>query len=328
MEYTSTQLRVPPGIYYDDVFLHACYTPQPAGPGYVGDDGMLHAGVNLWAWRDFLRRTAVMQHVSGRKVTAIYNHMTNVNVVPWLSWGSVSLDWEWRDDATQAEQDVQTRNLIGCDDHGLRCNDTSFILAQSTGLQSGTISVGISSGLRGPRCASRPDLNKSCCQDWLLKTHYATTIPHEMRPMGHFWNSNTIIPASPDGHFAETRTVELVPRILDSFGYGDAACDVYRFWEPEFPIETSGATVLPLVVRCPPNEGGNTRGNSRILVFFGSFGPRGDINFRLDRSVLGISENARAKDAESNATVAGVNGSWSLPIDKHSFRIVIVSDDA
>ena len=152
--YTEKMLGYADGIYYDDVFFHASYTLQPAGPGYVGEDGLLHAGVNLWAWRDFLRRTAVMQHVTGkRNVTAIYNHMTNVNVVPLLSWGSVSLDWEWRDDATQAEEDVQTRNLIGCDDRGLRCNDTSYILAQSTGLQSGTIPVAISSGLRGPKCS-------------------------------------------------------------------------------------------------------------------------------------------------------------------------------
>ena len=145
-------------------------------------------------------------------------------------------------------------------------------------------------------------------------------------------NSNTIIPASGDGQFAETATVQLVPRLLDSFGYANPACDVYRFWEPGFPIETTGATVLPLLIRCPPTSTGDADGNSSsgsgtgsVMVFFGSFGPKGVVNFWLNKAELGLSGKARARDAESNATIDSVGGNWSLPIDKHSFRIVIVS---
>ena len=115
--------------------------------------------MNLWAWRDFLRRSATLQHTiarAGGKPTVLYIHMTNVNMIPLLSWGSVNLDWEWRDEGGMAELDVQTRNQIGCDDHGQQCNDTSFILAQTAGLQSGNIPIAISSGLRGPNCTSRP----------------------------------------------------------------------------------------------------------------------------------------------------------------------------
>jgi hypothetical protein len=316
MYYTEKMMKsFSDGIYYDDLILQASYQTTP-GPGYVGDDGELHAGVNLWAWRDFMRRSAILQHTIGKTTTAIYMHMTNFNVVPILSWGSIGLDWEWRDLGTQAEEDVQTRNSIGCDDHGLHCNDTSFILAQSTGLQAGIISVAISSGLRGPNCTSRPDLNKSMCQQWLLKTHYATTVPHEMRPEGHFWTTDTVIPASPDGLFEETPNVNNVPALLDSFGYADPACDVYRFFEPNFPISHTGAVVLPLVVRC----------KGRVLVFFGSFGPRGTVNFELDRGALGLSANTRATDAESGAVVASAGQNFTFGIDKHSFRIVIIAD--
>lgn len=42
------------------------------GPGYVADtdtsdDGALHAGVGLWALRDMVKRSAVLQHAAGKK---------------------------------------------------------------------------------------------------------------------------------------------------------------------------------------------------------------------------------------------------------------------
>ena len=96
----------------------------------------------------------------------------SVNLIPLLSWGSVNLDWEWRDAGGLQEMDVQTRNRIGCDDNGQHCNDTSFILAQTAGLQAGNIPIAISSGLRGPNCTARPDLFGTNCTAWLMKTQY------------------------------------------------------------------------------------------------------------------------------------------------------------
>ena len=95
-----------------------------------------------------------------------------MNLIPLLSWGSVNLDWEWRDAGGLQEMDVQTRNRIGCDDNGQHCNDTSFILAQTAGLQAGNIPIAISSGLRGPNCTARPDLFGTNCTAWLMKTQY------------------------------------------------------------------------------------------------------------------------------------------------------------
>jgi hypothetical protein len=143
-----------------------------------------------------------------------YIHMTNVNMIPLLSWGSVNLDWEWRDQGGQQMQDVQTRNQIGCDDSGQHCNDTSFILAQTAGLQSGNIPIAISSGLRGPNCTARPDLFGANCTAWLMKTQYATCIPHEVRPEGTPWGL-THIAGSPDGAFEETPTTTNVSTVLD-----------------------------------------------------------------------------------------------------------------
>ena len=147
-----------------------------------------------------------------------------------------------------------------------------------------------------------------------MKTQYATCIPHEVRPEGTPWGQ-TVLPASPDGAFEETPTTLNTSTVLEAYGYGDVHCDVYRFWEKNFPIQTWGPYSLPLVVSC----------DSHAMVFFGSFGPKGLVTFQLDSS-LGVDATARAFDAETGATVrpVGTGGNYSFSLDKHSFKIVVV----
>lgn len=78
------------GVYYDNVFLNRNAQPAPFGPGYVDDDGQLRSGTNVWAWREFMKRTAVMQHEMGKRETMIWAHMTNVNMISHLSWATIS----------------------------------------------------------------------------------------------------------------------------------------------------------------------------------------------------------------------------------------------
>eukprot|EP01050_Picozoa_sp_SAG11_P019984 SAG11_NODE_3277_length_2558_cov_1.573810_3_plen_313_part_01 len=251
---------------------------------------------------EFLKRSAVFQHIlQPSKPTVVYIHMTNVNIIPLLSWGSISLDWEWRCQDGLQEQDVQTRNNIGCDDNGLQCNDTSFILAQTTGLQAGNIPIAISSGLRGPSCTARPDLYGPNCTAWLMKTQYATCIPHEVRP--ETYTRITRIPASPDGAYEETPTTNNVSSVLDVYGYGDPSCDVYRFWEEPFPIDTTGANVLPLIVHCPASSTSAAGSKGHVLIFFGSFGPKGLVNFKLAPAVWAADATTVAMNAETGETI-------------------------
>ena len=115
----------------------------------------------------------------------------------------------------------------------------------------------------------------------------------------------------------EFRSLLHIKHLLDEFGYANPACDIFRFREPGFPILVEGAVVLSLVIRC----------SGRVLVFFGSFGPRGVVNFNLDRSALGLSADARATDAESGAVVAITGQNFTFGVDKHSFRIVVIADE-
>ena len=322
------------GVYYDNVYLRADY--NPLGPGYVADDGSLRAGVSLWAYRDLLKRSAVMQHEIGRPNTLLYAHMTNVNLAPVLAWSSVTLDLEWRMTGGLQFEDQQTRDRIGCDNANTastHCNSSAFVLAQTAGGQAGVVPVAISEGGQyGPTCASRPDLGAGPnCTGWLLRTKYAVMIPHEVRAMGGpELCGGAGVPGSPDGEFAAAPCPTAVPTILLDFGYADPLCDVYRYFDDgELPIATSGAAALALLVRCP---GGANQSDARALVFAGSFGPRGVLTVQLDASALGLGSTPAAYDAETRQPIEIVPRrapprewlNFSVRLDRHSFRMVVV----
>jgi len=118
------------GIYFDNYFLVPNYNPM--GPGYVDDDGNLRPGVNIFRFHELTKRIAVMQHRMGRR-PLIFLHMTNTNIVPMLSFGTMLLDHEWRDRGDFRKKDFQERLYLD--------DDASVLLAQSTGLQSGCVGV-------------------------------------------------------------------------------------------------------------------------------------------------------------------------------------------
>ena len=54
--------------------------------------------------------------MKGFGTVTIEIHMTNVNLVPVLAWGSITLDFEWRMTGGLQFEDQQTRDRVGCDD--------------------------------------------------------------------------------------------------------------------------------------------------------------------------------------------------------------------
>lgn len=193
------------GIYYDDFFLSSNHTPT--GPGYIGDDGALRPGVNIFGFRELAKRTAVMQHQLGRR-PLVFIHMTNANLIPLLSFGTIILDHEWRDQGAFKDKDCQERLYLD--------DDTSLLLAQSTGLQSGCLSVWH---------------NLFHGDERITRSALGVSLTHEIKC--GLW----------DGPLHE-RTVE----ILTGFGYGLPDCQVWRYWDDVQPVKTEGATAKVLTL--------------------------------------------------------------------------------
>ncbi len=265
------------GIYWDNFFFKANYNPVP-GPGYIGDDGILHPGVSLFAFRNLTKRCAIMQYEMGMRPIS-FIHMTNVNCVPILSFGAINFDWEWRDQGDYAVKDLQDRLDVD--------NDTSLILAASTGLQTGNISVAID--------RFNPPANSGVTREWLERTVLAVCLPHEIKPQ--CWDCGWAID------------------LLEKFGYGQPDCQVYRYWEPGQPIATSGVNVKTLVLQ---------RGK-QALVIVGSFGPGGDCTLKLDLAKLRLPETVQATNDETGAAITSTaSGTFVFPIKKHDVQFVLV----
>jgi len=269
------------GIYWDNFFLQACYVPAEAGgPGYVDDDGNLRAGVNLMAFRNLARRNAVMMHRMGLRPLE-WIHMTNVTIVPMLSFAALNYDWEWRDQGKFALMDLQDR--LGAD------KDTDLILAMSTGLQCGNISVACS--------RFNPPKGSGVTREWLHRTVMAVCLVHEIKI------------------FEGTRDVVRAQNRMAEFGYGLPDCKVYRYWEEPHPIATKGAAVKTLVLQ---------RGK-RALIVVGSFGEGGDCTLKPDLKALGLPKTAKAVNAEKEQQLQSVEpGTFVLPIKKHDVAFVLV----
>ena len=81
---------------------------------------------------------------------------------------------------------------------GIDNGDTGVILAQTAGLQTGTVpyAVGEATGPFNGSCTQRPDLAPSSCALWIGKTDWATCLVHKVRP-GGFGCACALDPARP-----------------------------------------------------------------------------------------------------------------------------------
>lgn len=193
------------GIYFDDYFLVPNY--NPLGPGYVDDEGNLRPGVNIFGFHDLTKRIAVAQHQAGHR-PLVFIHMTNTNLVPMLSFGTILLDHEWRDRGEFEKKDCQERFYLDDDD--------GMLLAQSTGLQSGCLGV-IHNLFHG--------------DERLARTMLGVALTHEMRA----------------GLYHE-RFARAVAEQLCNFGYGMPDCRVWRYWDEPAVLKTTGAAVKTLAL--------------------------------------------------------------------------------
>ncbi|MBR2626279.1 MAG: hypothetical protein IKD23_07800 [Lentisphaeria bacterium] len=114
------------GVYYDNI--RDWSNPNPVtGPAYQLPNGNMQPYFDLFALREFAKRTAVLLcqekkvFPDGRPVVTM--HMTNTNVVPVLAFGGVSLDLE----AEYGSKDFQDRFSEG------------YLQSCTLGLQSGII---------------------------------------------------------------------------------------------------------------------------------------------------------------------------------------------
>lgn len=145
------------GIYWDNVYPHAVMN-QVMGNTYKLPDGETQGSVNIFAFRELVKRTAVLSNQLGKPASNML-HMTTSNLIPVCAFGDMTLDWEWK---------------YGMDDFQDRFS-TEYILTESTGIQSGCIPF-ILPGIYGygPQDGTRKAFVERTFNGW--------TIVHELKP--------------------------------------------------------------------------------------------------------------------------------------------------
>jgi hypothetical protein len=87
------------GIYHDNI--RDWHNPNTVtGPAYQMEGGKIQPYFDIFDMRNLIKRTAVLVHQEGVSIfdgrPLFVLHMTNTNIVPFTSLGSINLDLEWK----------------------------------------------------------------------------------------------------------------------------------------------------------------------------------------------------------------------------------------
>ncbi len=85
------------GLYYDNIRDRTSYDTT-TGPAYELPDGKIQPYFTIFSVRELLKRTYTMLYVEGKTLLdnrpLLITHMTNTNIVPCMSFSTISLDLE------------------------------------------------------------------------------------------------------------------------------------------------------------------------------------------------------------------------------------------
>ncbi|MBQ9770491.1 MAG: hypothetical protein IJW23_01570 [Lentisphaeria bacterium] len=123
------------GIYYDNI--RDWHNPNPVtGPAYVMENGKVQPYFDIFDMRNLIKRTAIMVYQEGTKIfdnrPLLVLHMTNTNLVPFMSLGSIQLDMEAMFGAMDF-QDRFTEDYIKVCTLGLQTGCIPEVLIQISG---------------------------------------------------------------------------------------------------------------------------------------------------------------------------------------------------
>jgi hypothetical protein len=202
-------------------------------------------------------------------------HMTTSQVIPCNTWVGINLNWELK----YGMEDFQDRF------------PRDFLRADTIGGQSGCVPL-VLPGIQG---SEEPEK-----LEWVTRTQLATALVHEIK----LWGLTTY------------RTSGIAVRILKAlydFGYGQPGCQVYRYWDKDFPLRLSGADAEALLLE----KGGE------LLIFVADFGQGGTCTVQVAPERLHVRSELILSDVETGQPIrkTGANG-WSFDLKKHDFKLL------
>lgn len=271
------------GIYCDNVFLRPTTNLEMSKGAYVRPDGNIQPGTGLWDMREYHKRMWVlsrqMRQISPHPLYLSY-HMTNGNLLPIMTWTDINLDLEWAWDGGNQPfpPDLLRAETIGrqtgCYPHALhQCTSKKWFME------------GKKKNKRGGWTYNPAAIR----HDWGIQ------MVHEI--LRTMWGVHKVYP---------------LEKIVRDFGYGDPSCNVYNYWQDDYPVDINNDKVKSIAFE----------NNGKVMVVLTSWVSKPcEVQVNLKDALVKYGK-LKAVDSETGKDYQIKDGKVIVPMKKWDVRLI------
>jgi hypothetical protein len=244
--YANEWMKRGVGLYFDNTYLKSQYDPL-VSDAYVTEGGRIQPGVSIWAQRDYYRRIWNLMNELSEKGTpyplTFTQHMTNQNVLPFLTWNTANLDNEG--------YAVDYDSPVGGGGRRSRAAfHWQYLLTEMTGRQTGSIPHSLYplsgpdkpaffDGGNGPGRQGRVEV---------VRAEWGIRIVHEIYRWLYPYESYV------SGSYASGEPAASFEKLWWNFGYGKPECQVYNYWDDSPWLQVNNDEVKWIVLSRPAQK--------------------------------------------------------------------------
>ena len=117
------------GLYFDNSYPKITYNPVST-TAWRGDDGRIHPSAGIWWHRRYFKRIWILHQQLAPAATSpmMMFHMTNSQMVPYMTFGMSNLDLEWKY-GPEPQQSKYPADLLRTETLGLKTGNIPLVLA-------------------------------------------------------------------------------------------------------------------------------------------------------------------------------------------------------
>jgi len=265
------------GLYFDNAYPKRTYDMETSD-AYFLPNGKIQPSANIWRHREYLKRIWILhQQLSPEEGKPIMLvHMTNTHIIPYLDWNQGNIDLEWFY-GSRPSQEKYSPDLLR---------------TESIGRQSGNIPFALASISGGTTKLTQDELLK------ISKTKFGTMVVHEIKtPL-------------------ETNIEKKLWEILFNFGYGENDCEVYNYWDENYPLSFSDDEVKSILLK---------RNEEMLLIMCTWNSQPVKVKVNINTKLLGLNPflvEEVTDEGKTGETYVIENNSFIIPLDGYDVKIL------
>jgi len=280
--YAAEFIRRGIGVYFDNTFPARNLDPVTSA-AYELPNGEMQPSAGMWARRNYLRRiwTLHQQLAPAEGKPMMMLHMTNSHIVPYMVWNQSNLDLEMSYGPRPAQEKYSH----------------DMLRAESIALQTGNLPLVLAHTYPGEATTQEQEIAEV--------TRLAAMMVHELK---FNYGSRIRIPQ------IRERLEKMMDLILD-FGYGIDDCEVYNYWQDEYPLAATDEQVKSLLLK---------HGNEVMIVLATWNSQPAEVKLSLNAPVLKVKRLSEAVNAETGERLPLNANTITVDLEGYGVRILHV----